>query len=193
MDIRRTIFIIAFPLLVFAAVLAIGRRPHAETTPHGNGQPVDIPAPTNWIPFSATLEHRNEGATAIGRYYRRPDGSTCSVLDGRLGRTIHINDVKTRSAYNFVPSRGWVSRPMMIPDGIYRPRVKFLEFLSRRDCLAGRKPYQVLGHRSRSAAGRSQLYDSIAGTDYGSDRDARRYRAASKAEGVKVATPRDTH
>jgi hypothetical protein len=171
--IRRIIFVVAFPIAVVVTTASGVLRARAGAGTRGPAQFEAIASPADWVPFAATLEHTLEGVTSTGRYYRWADGSTCSVVNGKLGRTVHINDVKTRSAYNFVQSRGWVSRPLGLAEGPYRPTRKFAKNTPGMTAMYDREGFTVFdvinpnGDRTTLAPGLNFFHVEQASSDGG--------------------------
>jgi hypothetical protein len=119
---QKALLILSAPIIAFVWLALIAAQPRAAAARAQALPKLEaIPSPSDWVGFSATIEHHNEGITSTGRFYRWGDGSSCAVMETVVGRMIHINDVTGRLAYDWTARSGWVSRPMQIRDG-YRPK-----------------------------------------------------------------------
>lgn len=126
-------------VIVRTLVATVASAPLFWVTPVG-AQLADIPAPVNWVAFSADRMSTNEATPdsyVYGRYYRRSDGSTRSDagVKGESIQSIEIHNMTNSTYYTFF--RGsWESYKMRLPEEGYTPAVPRLgktNFLAKSD------------------------------------------------------------
>ena len=115
--------IVAFtvPAVILAAVLLTDRS--SSTAAQATAS---IPAPTNWVPFSADMKvtHADGHEPTIGRFSRARDGSTRletwspSVPNLRI---IGIKNIPQQTSYIRSLSGKWTSAPMQLPAEGWHP------------------------------------------------------------------------
>lgn len=83
-----------------------------------------IEQPAAWVPFEATVEVSKPAyPRAVGRFYRSDDGSTrleTGPEDGTVN-IVSIKNIARATIYVKSTTGQWVSHPMKLPTGGYRP------------------------------------------------------------------------
>ena len=113
---------------------------HAQQPATDGGSGPAIPAPTEWVPFSAHVKNVDTGSQEefvryYGKYHRRSDGSTRleTVSGNGLVKTVDIKNIAHNRNYVRIDGR-WRSNPMALPDGGLKP-------LQRRVDMKGLEPH----------------------------------------------------
>jgi hypothetical protein len=128
----RTSINVALFLALLVGVLMLNTRHGWSTIPRVEAgaqtaavQRSQIPSPPNWVAFSANWKRVGKAGTIVGRYYRASDGSTRLESEDGSNIVISISNVATVRQYAFLLNK-WVSYPMRLPPGGYRPSPRIL-------------------------------------------------------------------
>lgn len=83
----------------------------------------EVPQPPGWVAFDADVVKVVAGSPDVirGRYFRGEDGS--DRLESGPGDVVvvSIRNIAKSTLYVSSPKTGWVSQPMALPDGQWRP------------------------------------------------------------------------
>jgi len=126
----RTLVIVVLPALVVLGVFATAKAIQSVSARALPQQPPElVPAPTNWVPFSADFRGTGvlpggEGSATVGKFYRNSDGS--ERLETRIASraglgTVNIKNIPESHFYVFMRDRGWTVQPMILKPTGHKP------------------------------------------------------------------------